>query len=1324
MERLAMKVPATEQTTDVGKKLSDADKLIARYTGTTDPVRQLKLARTLFTKGALLIQTRRFAEALAAFELLLHTFHDSHEQTLQPQIAKTLLDRAAVLDILGRRDEANNSYGELIARFMDSTDDAVRGYVASAMFNKATLLMRMQRPQEALAALNNCLDASVKLPARLLAKALWMKVEALEDSGRDNESLAACERLIAEFADKKEIVDQNWLCQIMLEKVSLLISLDRAVELIQAYQAAEERFGPVAEEVMGAKTSESLVKKLNEHLELNRMTEALTLAEKSLGAFGAFVDPPWFEVAHTAGKARLIALCKLGRVNACIAAYDTVVEKYQDTLTPAMRREVAAMLLDQSTALASRRDYAGADRLCDQLIQRFKPGDDPELATLAARAMFNKIALKAYLGNSDEIMAACDAFVDRFRYSTHPVICEMLFHAWSRKAAALETQHLDADAVLAYDAAIKAGKSLPLPPLPVATIMANKAGCLRRLSRQSEELEALDELVQAFADNTAPGVRAVVVPALLARAFMLREAGRMDDALASCGKFINLVERATPAAMLVPLARAMFLRGEILEKLGREDEAAAAYAALAGRFDFNGETESRKCIPVALFNQAALLEKTLQHQAALRVLDQFLTLARSEPDLIPARLIAQAMRNRGAIFEKLHDIPAAMAAYAELVAAFGAASDAVIMQRVRESLFRRAELLRSNHQIEESLAAYQAIIARGAPVEAPGEPTEILSASSFGASALLARLGKLDAALPAYDAAVSQFGDNADQWVKNEIATALATRMKQAYAAGDFDVALADGKNLKDRFEADQAPEIQKWLLGSAEVAADIEQKKQALIAAAELAEKERETAARQEAQQPQAVQQGQQRDNEIFAEDQSAAPQERQKPAPAAAATDVTAGADVPAPVISPIDAKGAASPQQAPPVVDRGTPQALPLEFPDAHTQPVMSPPADVTNITEPAAADAASAADATETASSGDDLQVRPLVHLRNLKWQGRGEELLAACDTFINHYGTSESIALRREAAEALRMKIEYIKETGSLEDELRACNAFMLQFGREIDPVFAPLLCRTMLDRGRVFGQMDRPGHEAAAYDALILRYGNVAQKAVAGDVAAALTRQAAIAGQQGRVGDEVRCYQKLVGKFGSLPEPEMQREVAAAMLNTALAFRRLDRKLDELAVYDAIIQRFEKTEDTGIVFIVARAMMRKALTQGERGKRHEQIAVCDEIIARFAGADSVFLRQQAARSQCNRALALAELGKIPEAIAACDQVVKSFEDSKELPLRACAGVALFQKAQLLRQHRHRTQAIACYQHLIQSYPMDDEEITGLISQSESLLRVL
>ncbi len=1347
MEYQAMKVSEMQQTMDVEAKLRDADKLIARYSGSSNPERQLKLARTIFTKGALLIQARKFEPALAAFDLLLQTFQDNTQPIIQPQIAKTLLDRAAVLDILGRRDEALVGYDRLIAAFRDSSDEAARLYVASALFNKATLLRRLNRPPEALAALNDALDDQVKLPDRLLAKALWMKVEELEDSGRDNESLAVCQRLMDQFASKKDIVDKNWLCEITLQHLSLLILLDRSTEVVSAYKAAEEKFGPVAEEVMGKQTADYLVRKLTEHLNLNRMIEALSLAEASLAVFGKFVDPPWFDLAQCAGKARLVALCRLQRVEPCIAAYDSVVEQYPDTLDATLRRDVAAMLLDQSTAMAARRDYAAADKICDQILQRFKSADDPDLATLAARAMFNKIGLKAYLGRADEIMPACDAFIDLFRYSTHPVICEMLFHAWGRKAALLESQSRDADAIAAYDAALKTAKTLSLPALPVATILAAKAACLARLSQRSAQLETYQQLIHGYADNSAPGVRALVAPAMLAMAFMLREDGKYQEALGSCEQFIAAVERSTPAAMIVPLARAMFLRGELLEKLLRDDQAAAAYGALAGRFDFNGESEARKCIPVALFNQAALLEKIGRHEESLRVLDALLDRARGEPDLLPSRLHVQAMMNRAAICERLRNTDAALAAYQQVLVGFGTSRDPVIGLLVREALFKQAELFRHADRIQESLADYQELLARGEPAELPDSQKRLSAAAAFCAAALIARLGRPREAVAAYIAARQKQGDVADEWVRSDIAAALENLTRQDLEAGDFDSAQAGHNTLMELFQRDQTPGIQSCIIRAAELLAASDKLRQEKLAAALEEEKQREShaisAPTADVPSDVAAPELPALESDADVPGTEAHPIAPSTAAPVAAAP-VTAAATTPEQdsTVSPAATPVAIAPPEAAPAQSTAAPD-VPVEGfataePAVNEPPSAATAAAVETILPPTVEPIVNAPEVaarapvpevpqppeTVTVPGDVDSPAGQLVHLRSLKWRGRDAEVIAGCDAFIKRFGDSESELVRRDVAEAFRIKIEMIKESGSLEDELRACNAFMLKFGRETQSAFAPMLCRTMLDRGRVFGQMDRVGHQIAAYDALMLRFGNSNEPALRGDIIETLLCQAAIAGQQARIGDEVRCYQKLVGKFGGVPDEQVQRQVATAMLGTAMAFRKLDRKLDELAVYDAIMDRFGKTDDTGILFVVARAMMRKALTQGERGKRQEQIAVCDAIIARFTDAESLFLRQQAARSQCNRAMALAEMGNIPEAMAGFDATIKQYADAKEPPLRACAGLALFQKAELLRKQRHRSEAISCYQHFIQSYQMDDEEISGLISQAQALLRVL
>ncbi len=1309
MEQHAMTSSELQQPMDVEAKLRDAEKLIARYSGSSNPERQLKLARTIFTKGALLLHTRRFEPALAAFDLLLQTFQDNKEAAIQPQIAKTLLDRAAVLDILGRRDDALAGYARVVEQFGDTPNEAARAYVASAMFNRASLLTRLKRRPEALAALNACLDGPIKLPDRLLAKALWMKIELLENSGRDNESLAACQRLMELFADKKDIVDQNRLCEIMLERVKLLIALDRGLEVISAYEEAEEKFGPVAEEVIGTSTAGYLVQKLKDHTELNRMTEALALAEKACAIFGAFVDPPWFDVAQTAGKTRLVALCRLRRVEACIVAYDTVVEHYGDMLDAATRGEVAGMLLDQSTDLAARKEYAAADKISDQIIQRFKPADDPDLATVSARAMFNKIALKALMGNPHEIMPACDAFIDRFRYSTHPVICEMLFHAWSRKAALLDSQNHDADALQAYEAAVKAGKALSLPALPVAANMAGKAACLSRMGRRAAQLEAYDELISTYGDNSSPGIRTVVAPALLAQAFMLREDGKLELSLASCEQFITWVERSTPAAMIVPLARAMFLRGELLEKLGREVEAAQAYGALAGRFDFNGETEARTCVPVALFNQAALLEKAELHEQSIAVLDALLERARGEPDLISPRLLAQCMLNRAVIYQSLQNTDSALAAYQQVVSNFGPADDSAVRAIVRSALLKKGRLLEKCEKHQDAILAFQTVIDYDVP-ENLQENKPINTAAAFTIAALLMRMNRPQESVAAYLSAQEKYGGSAEESIRIDMARGLCTLAQQALEGGDFDTALAHDRAINQLFQHDPCPEVLGWVLQTAATTVAVNDKRQQAAAALEQAAKgtdklpdEIHPAAPISQQQGKSITVDEPAAVELLipAEVQLATGQDAETVSEAAPIVVVTCGAQ------AELRAEEAL------------IPAVKSADAPPATAMTANAPQANAPQADAQVSAQAGAVPVLTDMNSPGEHL-----MHLRHLKWGGHEADLIAGCDEFIKHYSGSESVTVRRDVAEAFRMKIEVVKRSGSLEDELRACNAFLLTFGRETEPAFSPLLCLTMLDRGRVFGQMDRVGHEVAAYDALMQRFGKSNDAALRPSIIETLQRQAVIAGQQSRIGDEVRCYQKLVSKYGNVADIDVQRHVAAAMLSTALALRKLDRKLDELAIYDSIIDRFEKTDDTAILFVVARAMMRKALTQGERGKRQEQIAVCDNIISRFTHSDALFLRQQAARSQCHRAAALAELGKIPEALICYDAAIRQFSDAAEPPLRVCAGLALFQKAELLRGQRRRAEAISCYQHFVQSYQTDDEEMSGLVSQSQSLLRVL
>ncbi len=212
---------------------------------------------------------------------------------------------------------------------------------------------------------------------------------------------------------------------------------------------------------------------------------------------------------------RGVALGSLGRNTEAVAAYDDVVERFENVSEFALRAQVAKALVNKGAALAALERRKDAIAVYDEVVQRLGEVSEPALREQAAMALFNKgVSLRA-LERDEEALAAYDQSLELRPDdgSTH-----------YNRGDVLHRLQRDEEALAAYD------RSLESRP-DYENTHHNRGATLGALGRHAEALAAYDRALELRSDDAhTHGSRGVALGNL----------GRFEEALAALDRSLEL----------------------------------------------------------------------------------------------------------------------------------------------------------------------------------------------------------------------------------------------------------------------------------------------------------------------------------------------------------------------------------------------------------------------------------------------------------------------------------------------------------------------------------------------------------------------------------------------------------------------------------------------------------------------------------------------------------------------------------------------------------------------------------------------------------------
>jgi tetratricopeptide (TPR) repeat protein len=230
---------------------------------------------------------------------------------------------------------------------------------------------------------------------------------------------------------------------------------------------------------------------------------------------------------------------------------------------------------------------------------------------------------------------------------------------------------------------------------------------------RDKAVEAFDELITRFAEDTSPKIHELVGKAMFRKAATLRELKLPEKAADAFTQMAGRHADDPSADMRELAATAMFRKAVILGELDRTEEAAAAYDELIEHFYDDRSTVPRELVAMAFHNRAiAIRHKSEQAvESVKQAITRYEQLAADDPNAFEERL-ASARR----LLDQINSIAAA-------------------------AMFDRAVRLEQNGHYEEALAAYDEIYSRFCNSPSP-TLRELAAKAQFNKAAILDELGR------------------------------------------------------------------------------------------------------------------------------------------------------------------------------------------------------------------------------------------------------------------------------------------------------------------------------------------------------------------------------------------------------------------------------------------------------------------------------------------------------------------------------------------------------------------------------------------------------
>jgi tetratricopeptide (TPR) repeat protein len=390
------------------------------------------------------------------------------------------------------------------------------------------------------------------------------------------------------------------------------------------------------------------------------------------------------------------------------------------------------------------------------------------------KALVNKSARLAWIGQTDEAIAVCDDLVARFGSSEEMAIAEKVSSALYNKSVTMrKTGRSDEAIIICDDLVARFGNRKETPIAEkVAMALFHKGITLGRMGRFDDEIAVYDDIVVRFGNRKETPIAEKVADALANKVFRLRQIGRSDEEISVYDDLVDRFGRREEISIAEKVASALFNKGNSLGKMGRSHEEIAVYDDLVARFGSREETSIAEKVASALVNKGATLAQMGRSDEESAVYDDLVARFGSREETPIAEKVALALANKGVRLGQIGRSNEEIAVYDDLVTRFGGREETSIAEQVAKALINKGIRLGHIGRSDEEIAVYDDLVTRfGNREETPLE--EMVAKAMFNKGARLGQMGRSDEEVAIYDELVAQFGSREQIPIAEQVAKAM-----------------------------------------------------------------------------------------------------------------------------------------------------------------------------------------------------------------------------------------------------------------------------------------------------------------------------------------------------------------------------------------------------------------------------------------------------------------------------------------------------------------------------------------------------------------------
>ena len=191
---------------------------------------------------------------------------------------------------------------------------------------------------------------------------------------------------------------------------------------------------------------------------------------------------------------------QLEESEAAVAVYSEVVERFGESDTPELQKQVAMALVNKGCRLGQLGETETEIAVYDEVVERFGDSDAPELQEQVAKALINKGVTWGQLGEVESEIAVYSEVVERFGDSDAPELREQVAIALVYKGVTWEGfGEIDMAITTCDEVVERFGDSDVLEiQVRVALALLKKCGLQIDLDLTEESLHTCDELERKF----------------------------------------------------------------------------------------------------------------------------------------------------------------------------------------------------------------------------------------------------------------------------------------------------------------------------------------------------------------------------------------------------------------------------------------------------------------------------------------------------------------------------------------------------------------------------------------------------------------------------------------------------------------------------------------------------------------------------------------------------------------------------------------------------------------------------------------------------------